>query len=379
MSGTSLDGVDCVHCRVSWRKGSDVSIKYIEHRSAEFPKNLRERLLAAAEHRLRVDELALLHHELGRFYAELLQGSLRRKPLSGRARVDLIGLHGQTVFHQTPNATFQIGEPAYLAEVLGVSVVSQFRVADLAAGGEAAPLAPLFHQRAFEAAAKSAAVGVLNLGGIANITYLPQASASSRARGPTAFDTGPANMLVDLAVQKASQGRQTYDRDGAQAARGKVHSFLVEKWLAEAYFHKAPPKSCGREQFGEAYLAKLEADFAAAKIERLEDRLATLTDLSAASVARAVNNFLPESVGKLILCGGGASNLFLRQRLALHLPDCAISTSADFGWPSSAVEGGAFAYFAACHYWGLALTSQPFTGARHPVVLGQMARAQHYK
>lgn len=252
MSGTSIDGVDCALC--SCRPGG---IQLIRMWSRTFPKALAQRLHAAARGQANSWECGQLHHDLGRFYAGVIGSGLR-----GEA-IDAVGLHGQTIYHQPrrPSATWQIGEPAWIAERLGVPVVSNFRAADLAAGGQGAPLATLFHQMAF--ARPGTWTAVQNLGGIGNVTLIDASASTSPDHPPRilSFDTGPANVLLDLAARLVSNGRDPYDRDGRRAAAGTIDAARLAAWLRHPFFRKAPPKSTGRELFGEPFLRQILADW----------------------------------------------------------------------------------------------------------------------
>ena len=247
MSGTSLDSVDFALCRTGHG-----SIALEKHWQVRFPKILQRRLHAAARGTASSWDLAQVHHDLGRFYARHAG-----RGLAG-IRPAVVGLHGQTVFHnperQAP-ATLQIGEPAYLAETLRVPVVSNFRAGDMAAGGEGAPLATAFHWAVF--ARRGWHVCVNNLGGISNVTSIDW----RRGRQPQvlAFDTGPANVLLDLAMRHFTGGRKSIDRNGAWAARGRPSAPLLDQWLRHPYFRRPPPKSTGPEVFGEPFLRRVLA------------------------------------------------------------------------------------------------------------------------
>lgn len=363
MSGTSLNGVDCALCDVSVG-----GVKLLELWSAAFPKALHHRLQLAARGEANSWELAQLHHDLGRFYA----AAARCSPAVRRAQ--LVGLHGQTVFHnphRTRPATLQLGEPAYLAEALRVPVVSNFRVADLAAGGQGAPLATLFHQVVF--ARRGWHVCVNNLGGISNVTSLDwRRGAQPRV---LAFDTGPANVLLDLATRHFTDGRQSCDRDGRLAAQGKVCEPLLKGWLRHPFFRQKPPKSTGRELFGEKFLQP-----ALAEMKRLRltppDVLATLTEFTARSVALNYQLHLPALPDAVVLSGGGASNPSLGNAIARALrplaPRVEMQTSADLGWPTQAIEAAAFALLAWRRWNGLPGNLPETTGAKRAVLCGQI-------
>ena len=362
MSGTSLDGGDCALCQV----GPDVEL--LKLWSVPFPKPLHRRLHLAASGEATGWETAQLHHDLGRFYATAAQ----RDPAARRAQ--LIGLHGQTHFHHphpTRPATLQIGEPAYLAESLRVPVVSNFRVADLAAGGQGAPLASLFHQVHFCWAGQH--VCFHNLGGISNVTSMTL----RRGQAPRlrAFDTGPANVLLDLAMRHFTNGRQHCDRDGQFAARGLVCEPLVKRWLKHPYFRKAPPKSTGRELFGEKFLQPALAEMKRLRLSP-QDFVATLTEFTARSIALNYRLHLPSPPDRVVVAGGGTANSTLchaiqRELTALN-PRLHFSRSEEYGWPAQAIEPAAFALLAWRRWFGLHGNIPGTTGARRSVVCGQI-------
>ncbi len=367
MSGTSLDAVDLALCRVTLDR-----VELEAHWQVDFPAALRRRLSDAARGGATSWETGQLHHDLGRFYAHAALGVL------GRRRPDLVGLHGQTIYHRPPDrgrravasATFQLGEPAWLAEALRVPVVSNFRAADLAAGGEGAPLATLFHQVVF--AEPGRFVCVNNLGGISNVTAL-----DARRRGRMrvmAFDTGPANLPLDLAVRAWSRGRLTCDRDGRGAARGRVDEARLKRWLRHPFLRCPPPKSTGREMFGEDFLAPELRRVRPADRERC-DLLATLTEFTARSLAAAYRRFLHGWPDRVVLAGGGAANPFLVGRISAALEAVGpteVVTSAALGWPLQAIEPAAFALLAHYRRQGLPANLPATTGAARAVPLGQV-------
>ena len=361
MSGTSIDGVDYALCEVERE-----AVRLIQHWSRAFPKTLQRRLHAAAANECAAHELAQLHHDLGRLYAKQA-GHLR-------VHCELVGLHGQTVFHHPDRrapATLQIGEPAYLAEALRVPVVSNFRVADLAAGGQGAPLATLFHQIVF--AQRGQHVCVNNLGGISNVTSLDW----RRGRAPKviAFDTGPANVLIDLAMREYTAGRQTFDRNGAWAKHGTVHEPLLTRWLAHPFFKVKPPKSTGRERFGESFWRAQQKCLRAARLSKF-DVIATLTEFTARSLALNYRLHLTSHPDTVVLCGGGVKNSALRANLGTALrglnPEVQLSTSDDYGWPASAIEPAAFALLAYYRWRDWPANLPATTGANRAVLLGQI-------
>jgi anhydro-N-acetylmuramic acid kinase len=367
MSGTSLDGVDYALCAIEKRR-----VELLKLWSANFPAPLQRRLHAAARNEASSYEVAQLHHDLGRFYT---QHALRKNFRSG---TQLIGLHGQTIFHN-PNrkapATFQLGEPAYLAEALRVPVVSNFRVADLAAGGQGAPLATLFHLRVF--ARRGRHVCVNNLGGISNVTSIDW----RRGVKPVvvAFDTGPANMLIDLAMRELTGGRQSCDRDGAWAARGQICEPLLQRWLAHPFFKLPPPKSTGRELFGESFFTKVRSHARRAGLTNF-DLLATLTSFTARSLAENYRRHLPSQPDKVILAGGGAANRtlvrWIDEELQKLSPSVDVCTSDHLGWPLQSIEPAAFALLAWLRWRGQAGTLPATTGAKRAVLSGQVTATE---
>lgn len=348
MSGTSLDGVDFVLTKVN----RNLSCEYLKMASAQFSKKMKSQIMKAASHKLNVKELALLHHELGRFYAK----ELKKIPWS----FDAIGLHGQTVFHQGSHGSLQIGEPSYLHVNLKVPVVFNFRSLDIALGGEGAPIASFFHQKVL---AQNKNGFIQNIGGIGNLTVI------KNGKCERAFDTGPGNMLMDLYTQK--HFNKAFDQDGKIAQSGIPYQSLVAKLLNEKHFTKAPPKSFGREEFGEPYLNNIKKWLP--KGAKKQDVLATLLELTCQSIVRSIEQFGKNPQAQhLVLCGGGAKNKYLVKRLGFLLPHLTVLTSDDLGWPTSAVEGGAFALLAACKLWQIPSNIPQSTGAKKTISLGQI-------
>lgn len=364
MNGTSIDAIDYVYCKIS-RSGSGknakLKISYIAEESFPFDVNFREKLKKAAEHKLNVAEISLLHHELGRKYVDQLKMIVKNK----KWKFDAIGLHGQTVFHAPPEATWQIGEASYLSAHFEVPVISDFRTADLAVGGQGAPIASLFHRLAFQSMFPKKAVSLHNLGGISNLSWMNDKGDVERA-----FDTGPANILMDLFISEVSQGQLKFDENGYFASKGIPAVALVENLVEEhKYFRENPPKSCGREEFGNDYLKETLK-----KLGPLipEDKMATLAELTAKSIALSYEKYCPKMPEAIVLCGGGAKNNYLRKRIQYNLPKTKVMSTEDFGWPVSAIEGAAFALLAAFRIWEMPANLPKTTGAKKSVSLGKI-------
>ncbi|MGV3774654.1 MAG: anhydro-N-acetylmuramic acid kinase [Verrucomicrobiales bacterium] len=352
MSGTSIDSVDYAVCDIQKGKA-----RLVDYWQVLFPAELARRLRQAAADQISSYGVGQLHHDLGRLYARGAR----------KAKVDLAGLHGQTIFHnpKLPHpATFQIGEPVYLAQALQAPVVSNFRVADLAAGGQGAPLATMFHKTLF--AQKGKHIAVHNLGGISNVTSLDWTGGRLQVRS---FDTGPANMLIDLATQKLSGGAKLFDRNGSWAARGTVNETLLRAWLRHPFYRKSPPKSTGRELFGETCLEALLANSAELSPA---DILATVTELTARSVELNYRLHLASMPGEVIVCGGGASNLHLMKRLQAQLKGSEVLNVESKGWPTQSIEPAAFALLAYLRIKGRPGNIPSTTGARREVCCGQV-------
>jgi anhydro-N-acetylmuramic acid kinase len=356
MSGTSLDGVDGVLADFS-----GTGVRVLAHAARPFEAPLRAELLALNTRGS--DELhraALAANALVAVYAQVVHDLLAASGVPATA-VRAIGAHGQTVRHQ-PQAfggtgyTLQLNNPALLAERTGVDVVADFRSRDVAAGGQGAPLAPFFHQALF--AVPGQTVGVLNLGGIANLTLLRPDSTM------TGFDCGPANALMDAWCEQHTG--QPFDRDGAWAATGQPHAGLLAHLLGDGYFRQTPPKSTGRDLFNRAWL---DAALALYPGVAASDVQATLAELTAQSCANDLLHHGPQA-STLLVCGGGALNGYLMGRLQALLPACTVLSSAERGLPPLQVEATAFAWLARKTVLREKLALQSTTGAQGARVLG---------
>lgn len=369
MSGTSADGVDAA--LVAWPDGPEPHpFRLLAFEETPLEPELQARIHRLAAGRLPggevLAELAGLDVELGERFAAAARAVALRAGVA-LEHVALIASHGQTVAHHPERrATLQIGDPSVLAERTGCLVVADFRPRDLAAGGEGAPLAPFFHRAAFASARESRVV--LNLGGIANLTWLPAGGAPDEV---IAFDVGPANALLDAVAQLASAGAERFDRDGARAARGRCQPAWLEELLADPFLARPPPKSTGRERYG---LVEAEALFARAQRAELppDDLLATLVAFTAEAVARACRDFLPARAERLIVGGGGARNRAVMAALAARMPGVAVEPMDAHGVPAAAAEAMAFALMGRNARLGLPNHLPRCTGAAAPRVLGEL-------
>ena len=356
MSGTSLDGVDGVLADFS-----PATPLVVEHASRHFSAELRTELMAlntsgAGE----LHRAALAGNALARVYSEVVHELLASAGCQP-ASVVAIGAHGQTVRHRPQEFdgtgyTLQLNQPALLAELTGIDVVADFRSRDVAAGGQGAPLAPFFHRSLF--AQEGQAVGVLNIGGIANLTLL-QANGSMLG-----FDCGPGNALMDGWCRQHTG--KDYDSEGRWAAEGAVLPALLQRLRAEPYFARSPPKSTGRDLFNRSWL---DARLAADPSPDPRDVQATLTELTASACAGDVLRYQPD-LKRLIVCGGGALNTHLMLRLASRLPGVAVESSEQSGFPPLQVEATAFAWLARTTVRRDKLELESTTGARGARVLG---------
>ena len=376
MSGTSADGVDVAICRIA-DNGKRPRLELLAHEGFRYPAALRTAVLAAMNaENTSTAELARLNWRLALEYAE----AVRKTQAKHKLRLDLIGCHGQTLYHQSaPSSyagkrfacTWQLGEPSVLAQVVQTPVVANFRPADMAAGGQGAPLVPLLD---FVLFADSRRGRVLqNIGGIANFTAVPPAA---KAGDVLAFDSGPGNMVMDWLTQELY--KKNYDPNGQWAAEGQVLQSVLKAELRNPYFKQKPPRTAGREQFGREFsLRFLKA--CQEQSQRPQDALATACALTAESIAQAYKKFAHAGMkGRAvdyIVSGGGARNRTLMKMLKARLEplNCTLATSEEFGLPAEAKEAAAFALLA-WQTWQQRPANVPSaTGAARPVLLGQVA------
>jgi anhydro-N-acetylmuramic acid kinase len=372
ISGTSVDGLDAAVVQIEER-GDTLVAQLLAYHEAEIDEALRSRVHALfSPEQSRVDDLCEVNVLLGEAFARAGEEAARR---SG-AELDLVASHGQTVWHQVDEgrarSTLQIGEPSVIVERLGVTVVADFRPRDMAAGGEGAPLASYPDVLLFGDERRSRAVQ--NIGGIANVTWVPPGGRGHRA---IAFDTGPGNVLVDHAVWRTTGGMQRFDRDGLLAASGTVDDSIVGELLELPYLKKHPPKTTGRELFG-AQLADPLLDDARQRGLGDADIIATLTAFTAHSIADQYQRFLPSWPDDVVIGGGGAENPVLMRMLREHLTPARVLIHDDFGLPAAGREAIYFAVLGYQAIHGRPNTVASCTGADHPVVMGKIVPGANY-
>jgi anhydro-N-acetylmuramic acid kinase len=378
MSGTSADGIDACLARISG-SGEAISASLVAFRKSPYAPAVRKRVIGLFSADAAAIEVCRMNYVIGRLFAEAALDLMRRCNLKPEA-VDLIASHGQTICHLPPGgplddlsggSTLQIGEPAVIAEMTGVTVVGDFRAQDIAAGGQGAPLVPYADYALFRSPTKTRAIQ--NIGGIANVTLLP---AGGGIDDIIAFDTGPGNMIVDALITAFTQGERTFDEDGALSALGRVDERLLAWLMEHEYLARRPPKSTGREEFGAGFvttlLEKAEAEDIAA-----EDLLATAVAFTAESIARAYKDFilLEHKIDEVVLGGGGSYNATLRRMLQERLSGIPIFLHEDLGISGDAKEALAFAILGNETMLGRPANVPSATGAKRRVVLGKIVPA----
>ena len=381
MSGTSADGIDVAMVRIAGAPPA-LNIQLVNHASVAFPSPVRKEILRVAEqNQITSGELSQLHFRLGHVYAEAALTACKKFRISPR-RIDLIGNHGQTIFHQgkavpflgKPTvSTLQIGENSIIAAKTGITTASDFRPADMALGGQGAPLVP-FVDYALYRHPKLGRVS-LNIGGIANVTVIPAGAPPDQV---FAFDTGPGNMLIDALVRHFSKGRQQFDRGGRLADHGRDQPKLLDKLMNDPYIRQPPPKSTGREYYGRAYVEKI-LRWGRECNARPNDVIRAATAFTLTSVVVAMKLFvLPKvRVSEMVVSGGGAKNTLMMQILAAMLKGESITLvgSSGFGIPEDAKEALAFALLAYETFHQRPSNIPTATGARGRAILGKISYA----
>ena len=383
MSGTSVDGVDAALVEISGTD-SEPKVKLLAFENKPYPPQVREKIFSLfTPANATVDKVGYMNFLLGEIYAKSALSVIEKAGMKPE-EIDVIGSHGQTIWHapipESPDGipvayTVQIGEGSVIAERTGILTVSDFRVADMAAGGQGAPLVPFSEYLLYRREKET--ILLQNIGGIGNMTVMP---AGAKPRDVFAFDTGPGNMIIDAVISAVTGGEKTYDAGGETAAKGKVCNALLDILKEEPYYRQPLPKTTGREHFGVQYTEKILGWWKENPIP-VEDLLATVTDLTAYSIADAYERYvLPKyRAGEIIVGGGGSYNAtllrFMKERFAPH--GVAVRTQEDLGLSSDAKEAVAFALMADCCMRGRANTLPSVTGAEHPAVMGKIS--QPYK
>ena len=382
MSGTSVDGIDAALVQISGST-TDLSVQLIHRQTFSYPSPLRHQILEVCEGKaLSVAELSELDDSIALTFAEAANVIQ-----STHGTVDLIGSHGQTVYHAPPRVevlkeqssgngqlvsahlgyTVQLGRGSFIAAHTQCPTVSNFRVADIAMGGHGAPLVPPVDRCLLGHLTLNRCVQ--NIGGIGNVTYLPASAQENET--VWGWDTGPGNVLLDLAVHHLSKGDKTYDHDGQWARQGTVAQQLVTQWLEHPFFQQSPPKSTGRELFGVSYLHQCLADAETYQLAP-EDILATIAELTVASIEHSYRTFLPSFPDQVLICGGGSRNSYLLERLRSRLAPATVLTTDDVGLNADFKEAIAFGVLAYWRWHSIPGNLPVVTGAFHPVPLGEI-------
>jgi len=375
MSGTSADGIDVALVRRSGRKAT------LENFAAfPYPRNAQKAILNVAEgHAVTTGEISQLNFLLGELFAKAALAACKTFHVSP-SRIDVIGSHGQTIFHQgTPSlfngkrvaSTLQIGDPSVIAVRTGITTVGDFRPADMAAGGQGAPLVPYVDYLLY----RHSSIGrvALNIGGIANVTVIP---AGAALKDVFAFDTGPGNMVIDALVRRFTQGKKTFDRNAEMAAKGQLLPQLLQSMVRGNYFSRRPPKTAGREEYGQGFVSQL-LSHNDARLAKPEDLIRTATILTALSIVDAFHRFItPQAkIAELIVSGGGSHNPLLMAQLQSGLSGIQVCKAGDLGVSGDAKEAFAFAVLA-CETLRKQHANVPgATGAKKAVVLGKVCYA----
>lgn len=356
ISGTSVDAIDCalIEC-------APTHTRLLATHAGKYPDSLRSDILSLCDSAtISLQNLGTLDNRIAHAFADAINTLLTESGFAAD-QVAAIGSHGQTIFHQPLGEhrfSTQIGDPNVIAEMTGITTIGDFRRRDMAAGGQGAPLAPLFHQYFFHTPMYRRCV--VNVGGMSNMTFLNPAPAAT----PRGYDTGPGNVLMDIWIQR-ERGEQ-YDEAGAWAASGTVDKTLLQRLLNEPYFRLPPPKSTGRELFNQAWLQHRLAGLP--HVVHSADVQRTLLELTALTITRSLDE--SEMPAELIVCGGGAHNAALLQRLQQLLPDTRVLRSDECGLSADWVEAVTFAWLAHQTLNRQAVDSRDLTGARHPVIMG---------
>lgn len=382
MSGTSVDGIDAALVDING-EDLDINLEFIAGKTYPYPSELREKILAVCcGASISMAEFAQLDNAIAFAFAQAAKSIQKNYHVAS-----LIGSHGQTVYHQPPQIqelkaeklstgySLQLGNGALIANLTGLKTINNFRAADIASGGHGAPLVPRPDAALLSHPDMSSCIQ--NIGGIGNVTYIP-ARGNNWLDKICGWDTGPGNSLLDLAVEHLTSGEKKYDDGGKWAASGHPCHKLVEMWLKQEYFQLSPPKSTGRELFGTEYVHKCFQDAQEYELNSA-DFLATLTELTAASIVHSYRSFLPQMPERIVLCGGGTRNTYLKNRLQVLCDSIPVITTDEVGLNSDFKEAIAFAILA---YWRYSETPGNLTaatGASKEVLLGEIHLPQRQR
>lgn len=367
MSGTSLDGIDCVIVEIEGN-GLNTKIKTIAYKNKKMDETLRNKILRASSiEESSVDLICRLNFEVGEVLAETVIETCEEFniPLD---ELDLIGSHGQTIYHIPQNSTLQIGELSIIAERTGAITIGDFRVRDVAAGGHGAPLVPYSEYLIYRSKDKN--IALQNIGGIGNVTVIPKNCTIDQI---FAFDTGPGNMVIDYIVTELTEGKKTYDENGSMAKKGQINKHMLSELMQHPYIKKEPPKTTGREDFGVHFSKEILARYRNENVSDV-DILATVTYFTAKSIVDSYKRWiLPETPLDLVIVGGGGSyNNTLLKYIKKELEGISVVTQEDIGYSSDAKEAIAFAVLANETIYGNFNNIPNVTKAKHPVVMGKI-------
>lgn len=377
MSGTSLDGIDAALVKITKVNG-EINVELIHFITLPYPNDIKAKLLKLCmPETSRVEDISSINMFLGELFAEISLNVIKEADLT-KEEILLISSHGQTIFHQPDPvmidgkeiiSTLQIGDISVIAERTGIMTVGDFRTRDMAAGGQGAPLVPYVDYMLYKE--KEFGRVLVNIGGISNITILPKNCVESEV---IAYDTGPGNMMIDAFTDWATHGKQSYDTNGALAAKGKVNVKWLGQLLQQDYFNLDPPKSTGREMFGVEFAKELWDQAEKYHIEDL-DKLATITDLTAQTIAMEINKHIKSSALKeVLISGGGRFNKTLMKRIELYLSkEVKVKGTEEYGMSADAKEAIVFALLGYQCYNQKTNNTPSATGARNEVIMGKMA------
>lgn len=379
-SGTSVDGIDIALCEftsAAQDAEGTLTLRLLAYQELPYEEELRQRILTICRNKTcHLAEITEINFSIGEAFAKAAQAFLVANKIDP-ASIDLIASHGQTIYHLVEPghilSTLQLGEPAVIANQTGITVAADFRVADMAVGGQGAPLVSLLDVLMFSDTAKTRALQ--NIGGIGNVTFLPAGNGPESA---IAFDTGPGNVLIDYGARHFSSGQMTFDRDGSMARRRRADKGLLMQALSHPYFALQPPKTTGRELFGDAFAQALIAEGQKSGLTP-EDIMATLTAITVESIVMAYQEFGPPHIDEVIVSGGGSRNTFLMESLQTALPEATVVPLAISGLRADAKEAVAFALLGHEALHGRTANLPRCTGAERAVVLGKIIPGPNYR